>query len=81
MPTKSKDATIAALAEFRTTVEESLKATGLDKCLLGPDRVQMADTFVGILGIHIAEFGKSGLSRKVTIAMEEIETVFKRRNV
>ena len=77
MPTKSKDATLAALADFREIVAEGLKSTGLDRCLLGPNEAEMPDSFVGILGIHIAEFGRSGLNRNIKKAMKEIETVFK----
>lgn len=76
MPTKNKEATLEALREFRTIVENGLESTGLKHCLMGPNRKTMADSFVGMLGVHIAEFGRSGLNRNVKKAMEEIEVLF-----
>lgn len=77
MPTKNREATLEALKEFRQIVEDGLASTGLQECLIGPNRDDMPDSFTGILGLHIAEFGRSGLSRNIKTAMGEIETVFK----
>lgn len=80
MPTKNKEATLEALKEFRTAIEQALEDTGLNDCLLGQNRKTMPDSLVGIVGVHIAEFGRSGLSKTMSIAMDEIETVFKVRD-
>lgn len=77
MPVKNKEATQNALKEFRQIMEDGLISTGLSQCLLGPNRKEMPDSLIGILGIHIAEFGRSGLDRNISKAMDEIEVVFK----